>query len=299
MEYFLHIFVLIGIYSILTTSLDLCAGHTGLWSIAHAAYFGIGAYVSALFTLRAGGSLMASVLLATTVTGVAAALTSACLFRLRGDLFSVATFGLQMIVFSILNNWFEVTRGALGLSAIRPLTMSGKAIQGHLLFFAIVLIAASVSYVLVRRLVESPFGRVLHAIREDEVLAQAFGKNTFSFKLFSFSIGASLAGLAGSLYAHYATFIDPTSFTTTESILVLTMVIIGGAGSRGGALVGAITLVLLPEALRFLGLPNAIAANARQCIYGALLVVLMVWRPSGLFGGYGFGKVRDHDNSSM
>ena len=131
---------------------------------------------------------------------------------------------------------------------------------------------------------------MLHAIREDEVFAKAHGKNTLYFKVTAFAVSAALAAMAGSLYAHYITYIDPTSFTVMESILIISMVIIGGAGSTWGPLVGAFVLVTLPEALRFIGLPSAVAANLRQIIYGSLLVIMMMFRPRGLVGKYGFSK---------
>ena len=131
---------------------------------------------------------------------------------------------------------------------------------------------------------------MLHAIREDEVLAKAFGKNTLRFKLTVFAVSAALAALAGSLFAHYVTYIDPSSFTVMESILVISMVIIGGAGSRWGPVIGAIVLITLPEILRVLGLPIPVAANLRQMIYGSLLVGMMIFRPRGLVGKYSFGR---------
>jgi branched-chain amino acid transport system permease protein len=131
---------------------------------------------------------------------------------------------------------------------------------------------------------------VLHAIREDEVFTRALGKNTLRYKVTAFAVSAALAASAGSLYAHYIIYIDPTSFTVMESILVISMVIIGGAGSPWGPLVGAVVLVTLPEALRFVGLPSSVAANLRQIFYGALLVIMMMFRPRGLVGRYGFGR---------
>ncbi len=148
----------------------------------------------------------------------------------------------------------------------------------------------ALAYLIAGRLVGSPFGRVMHAIREDEVVAKSLGKNTLRFKITVFAVSAALAAMAGSLYAHYISYIDPTSFTVMESILVIAMVIIGGAGSLWGPLIGAFVLVMLPEGLRFLGLPSAVAANLRQIIYGSLLVVMMMVRPRGLVGRYAFGR---------
>jgi branched-chain amino acid transport system permease protein len=122
------------------------------------------------------------------------------------------------------------------------------------------------------------------------VFARAHGKNTLYFKVTAFAVSAALAATAGCIYAHYITYIDPTSFTVMESILIISMVIIGGAGSLWGPLVGAIVLVTLPEALRFVGLPNTVAANLRQMIYGSLLIIMMMFRPRGLVGRYGFDR---------
>ena len=142
--------------------------------------------------------------------------------------------------------------------------------------------------IVIHRITSSPFGRVLKAIREDETAAQSLGKNTSRYKLLSFMVGAFFAGIAGSLYAHYITFIDPSSFTVMESITVLLMVIFGGMGSISGSIVGAVILVVIPELLRFVGLPSSIAAPMRQMLYGLLLVLLMLKRPQGLMGTYRF-----------
>jgi branched-chain amino acid transport system permease protein len=163
-------------------------------------------------------------------------------------------------------------------------------VDSHLEFLVLSATMACFAYFVVYRLATSPFGRVLHAIREDELFARAQGKNTLWFKVTAFAVSAALAAMAGSFYAHYITFIDPTSFTVMESIFIISMVIIGGAGSLWGPLVGAFVLVTLPEALRFIGLPSAVAANLRQIIYGSLLVIVMMFRPRGLVGKYGFSK---------
>lgn len=142
----------------------------------------------------------------------------------------------------------------------------------------------------IRRLVNSPFGRVLRAIRENEIFALSLGKDIARYKVLVFMVGAGMAAVAGSLYASYISFIDPTSFTVMESIFIISIVIIGGAGSLGGPVIGAVLLVILPEALRFLGFPSSEAANLRQIVYGILLVLVIIVRPQGLVGRYGFGR---------
>jgi branched-chain amino acid transport system permease protein len=290
MEYLLHILVLIGIYSTLALSLDLLAGHTGLLSIAQAAFYGLGAYTSALLAVELGAPFLIGVLAGMGVAALVSLVVSIPSLRLHDDYFVIATFGFQIILFSILNNWIDLTRGPLGIPGIPQPAVIGWTIRSPGGFVVLAAFLTTFAYFVVRRIETSPFGRVLRAIREDEIVGQAMGKDTVFFKVIAFAVSAALAASAGSLYAHYITFIDPTSFTVTESILVISMVIIGGAGSRWGPLIGAAILVTLPEALRFIGLPSSVAANLRQIIYGALLVIMMMVRPRGLVGKYGFGR---------
>jgi branched-chain amino acid transport system permease protein len=290
MEYVLHILVLASIYTVLAVSLDLVTGHTGLLSIAHAGFYGLGAYTSALLAVRLGVPFPVGVLAGMTVAALVSLVVSLPSVRLHEDYFVIATFGFQMILFSILNNWMDLTRGPLGISGVPPPTILGWTIRSSLGFSILAAAIATVSYVIVGRITKSPFGRVLWAIREDEIFTQALGKNTVFFKATAFAISAALAASAGSVYCAYTTYIDPTSFTVMESILVISMVIVGGAGSSWGPLVGAVVLVTVPEALRFVGLPSSVAGNVRQILYGTLLVVMMMFKPRGLVGRYGFGR---------
>jgi branched-chain amino acid transport system permease protein len=290
MDYFFHILVLISIYITLSVSLDLLAGHTGILSIAHAAFYGLGAYTSALLAVNLGAPFPAGVLAGMITASLVSLLVSLPSLRLHDDYFIIATFGFQMILSSIFNNWMDLTRDPLGIPDIPQPVIFGWLIESRLEFMILAAILAGFAYLVVRRITTSPFGQVLRAIREDEVFAQSMGKNTLRFKVTAFAVSTALAALAGSLYAHYITYIDPTSFTVMESILVISMVIIGGAGSPWGPVIGAVTLVILPEALRLLRFPDSVAANLRQIIYGALLVIMMVVRPRGLAGYYGFGR---------
>jgi len=290
MEYLGHVLVLVAIYTLLAASLDLLAGQTGILSIAHAAFYGLGAYASALLAVRLGAPFIVGLLAGMVVAVLVSFVVSLPSLRLHGDYFVVATFGFQMIVYSVFNNWMGLTNGPLGIPGIPQPVIFGWRVTSQLDFLTLAAVLAGLAYFVVWRITTSPFGRVLHAIREDEVFAQALGKNTLRFKVTAFAVSGALAASAGSLYAHYITYIDPTSFTVMESILVISMVIIGGAGSPWGPLVGAVVLVTLPEALRFVGFPSSVAANLRQIVYGALLVIMMMFRPRGLVGRYGFGR---------
>jgi branched-chain amino acid transport system permease protein len=189
-----------------------------------------------------------------------------------------------------MNNWMELTNGPLGLPGIPQPEILGYRFTSHLDFLALSFVFALLTYFISRRLVNSPFGNVLRSIREDELFAQSLGKNVNHYKVLVFSIGAGLAAIGGALYAYYITFIDPTSFTVPESIFMLSIVIVGGAGRLGGSILGAVLLIFIPELLRFIGMPSSIAANMRQILYGGLLVAFMVLRPEGIWGEFAFKK---------
>lgn len=292
MDYILHIAILIGIYLILSTSLNLISGYTGMISIAHAAFYGVGAYVAALMALNTHSPFLVNIVCAVVLCGLLGALVGIPSLRIRDDYFVIATFAFQVITFSVLNNWVSFTGGPMGLPGIPQPTIFGLQISSHFGFLILVAPFCALTLWITHRIVRSPFGRVLKAIREDEVFAQAAGKNIAAFKVLVFVIGAGMAAVAGVMYAHYISFIDPTSFTVMESIFIISIVIIGGAGSMWGPVVGAVALVVLPEILRFIGLPSSVAANMRQILYGGLLVAFMMWRPNGLIGEFSFRKGR-------
>ncbi len=288
MEYLLHILVISGIYVILTASLNLIVGYTGLPSLGHAAFSCVGAYVSSLLALNLGISPWIGIVVGACVAAIFGLIIGFASLRLKGDYLALATFGFGIIVYSVVKNWISVTRGPMGLPGIPGFTLFGFELSEIWAYLLLVIIFVLITLFILKRIVNAPFGRVLKSIREDEVASEILGKNTAKYKLIAFIIGAIFAGIAGSLYAHYITFIDPSSFTVMESITIMLMVVFGGMASIRGSIVGAIVLVMFPEALRFLGMPSAIAANTRQMIYGLMLIILMIWRPQGLFGKYRF-----------
>jgi len=288
--YLLHIAVILGIYVILALSLNLIAGYAGLLSIAHAAFYGIGAYCAALLALNVHWPFWVTIplgMLAAALVGIVVAWPG---LRVHDDYFVVASFGFQVIIFSVMNNWVGLTRGPLGLPGIPQPEAFGGKINAHWEFIALVWLLALITFLVCWRLVHSPYGRALKAIREDEIFASSLGKSVTYFKLSVFAIGAALAAIAGACYAYYITFIDPTSFTIAESIFLISIVIIGGLGNLWGAALGAVILVVLPELLRFIGISQTYVANIRQIVYGALLVVMMFVRPQGLIGEYALGR---------
>jgi branched-chain amino acid transport system permease protein len=290
MTYFIHVLIMIGIYIIATSSLNLISGYTGLISLAHAAFYGIGAYTVALLALNFHTSFLLSLLAAMALAGIVGILVGIPSLRVRDEYFVLTTFGFQIIVYSIFKNWEAVTRGPLGLPGVPPPNIFGIIISGSWGFLLLVGALALLILLFLRRLLTAPFGQILKAIREDEIFSQSLGKNVVKYKVMAFCIGAMIAAVAGGLFAHYITFVDPSSFTIQESIFMLAIVIIGGGGTLKGSVVGATLLVALPELLRFIGVPSAIAANLRQILYGVLLVVFMMLRPQGLLGEFAFRK---------
>lgn len=295
MEYFLHILILVGVYVILSVSLNLIVGYAGLLSVAHAAFFGVGAYVTALMALNLHTPMWVNLTCAIVTCGLFGALVGIPSLRIRGDYFIIATFAFQVIAFSVMNNWVSFTGGPMGLPGIPQPTIFGLQVSSDVGFLVLTAVFCAVVLGFSYRIVHSPFGRVLKAIREDEVFASSLGKNVAAYKMTVFVVGAGMAALAGAMYAYYISFIDPTSFTVLESIFIISIVIIGGAGSFWGPVIGAAVLVALPEFLRFVGMPSSVAANVRQILYGTLLVVFMMWRPQGFIGEYSFGKVNSKE----
>ena len=288
--YIENLFILGGIFSILSVSLNLSMGYTGLFNLGHAAFFAIGAYVSALLVLGLGLPFWVAILVAGLFAAAMGYMVSVPARRLRGDYLALGTLGFAFIVEAVLKNWTDLTRGPLGIPRIPKPELFGYVFSGLESYLLLTLAFLAVTVFVVHRTVNSPFGRVLKAVREDETAAQALGKNTLRYKSLALSISAFFAGIAGSLYAHYITFIDPTSFSFPVLILLLSMVIIGGTASIRGSVAGAFLLILLPEPLRFIGLPSNLIGAGRQMIYAVLLLAILLRRPQGLFGEYVLGR---------
>jgi len=288
MEYLLHILIISGIYIILTLSLNLIVGYTGLPALGHIAFACVGAYTSSLLALNFGVSPWIGLLIGACLAALLGLIIGIPSIRLKGDYLAIATFGFGVIVYSVSKNWVELTRGPMGLPGIPKFSLFGFELQPVWTYLILVIVFVALTGFAINRIVHSPFGRILRSIRDDEIASLSIGTNVNKYKLIVFIIGASFAGIAGSLYAHYITFIDPSSFTAMESIAVLLMVVFGGMGSIRGSFVGALVLVIFPEMLRFLGMPSSVAAPLRQMIYGLLLIVLMLKRPQGIIGEYRF-----------
>lgn len=265
---FLNI-VLIGINTILAVSLNLITGYTGQFSLGHAAFMSIGAYVSAIATVKFDMPFAVAIILSGIAAALAGILIGIPTLRLKGDYLAIATLGFGEII-RIVGLNTEYIGGATGLNDIPQYT------NWTWLFF---MTAAAI--VIIKNFINSYHGRACIAIREDEIAAEATGVNTTYYKVLAFSIGALFAGIAGALYANYFYFIKPDSFGFMKSIDILVIVVFGGMGSIGGSIVGAVALSLISLFLQ--NIPEL-----RMVVYSLILFVIMVYRPQGLLGKHKF-----------
>lgn len=285
MEYILHIIIMLGIYVILVLSANLPVGMAKMLTMCQAAFYGIGAYIGTFFLMQFNLPFIVLAAIVMVATGLFSLLVSFASVKLKDDYFILATLGFQMIVYTILYNWTDLTRGPYGIPGIPSIKLFGvlslSGVWGYAALAIVLAVAVALLFSIIKR---SPYGRVLKAMRHDEQAVKALGRNTSMFKVETFFLSAAFSGLAGMIYASYVSYIDPTSFTLDESIFIITALFIGGLGNVKGPILGAVFVIILPEILRFVGLPDAIAANMRQIIYGLALVIIMFIRPQGLLG---------------
>ena len=288
MEYISHVLVMVCLYSILATSFNLLIGYGGIFALAHAVFYASGAYVCAILSTKLGIGFPFTIIAGAAVTAALGILVAFPAMRVGSHYLVVITLALQAIMVDFLMNTKPLTGGPDGISGIPSVEIFGYALNNPVRFLPLAAVTAVVCYAIARRMGTSPFGRALRAMRENEAAAQAIGKNLLYMKLTVFAMSAGLAAIAGSLVAHYITFVSPESFTIEETILILAMVILGGMGNLWGSLVGAAILVILPELLKFVHLPTDIADMVRQVIYGLILILILRVRPQGLFAETGF-----------
>ncbi len=268
-NYILRLMKQIGIFVIAALGLNLILGFTGQFTMGHAAFMAIGAYGSAVMTKNFNMPFPIALIVGVILSAILAALIGYPILRLKGDYLAICTLGFGEIVKVIIQN-VDYVGGARGISAIPTKTS-----------FAIVFFGVALCYAILKNLIHSSKGRAIMAVREDEIAAEAMGIHSTKYKMISFIIGSSMAGLAGGLYAHFNTFIDPASFNFAKSIELITYVVLGGMGSLSGTVLGTSILIYLPEALRGL---SSVFKDYRMLIYAFLLVLMMIFRPQGILG---------------
>lgn len=293
--YLLNALIITGIFTICAMSLNLLLGFTGQLSLGHVAFFGIGAYVSALTALgfdvglpfgwritHEGGSPLVGFVLAILITGFMGFLIGRLSFRVRGAYFVIVTISFAEVVRLVALNWVELTQGPLALTAIPNITLPLPGLGDVMLRtkiqnYYLVLVVAALSYLLIAQLVNSRFGRAMRGLKENESLALSLGVNATRTLTIAATISAAMAGAAGSLYAHYIRIIDPDVFLFSYTVTMVIMVVAGGKGALAGPLVGGLLFGLLPVALR-----PVMAPEAQWIVYGAVLIAILFVMPRGI-----------------
>ena len=282
MDYLLHVATVILLYAGLVASLNLLIGHAGILSFAHASFYGIGAYVTAMLTVYAGWDWLPAVAAAVVATAAIAFLIGVPTLRLGGDYFILALFGFQLIVVDVILNLDDVTNGPFGIRGIPRPSVNDYGLASGWPFLIGTAMVTGVVFFIVRRIVTSPLGGKLHAIRDDETVAAALGINVARTKTMIFTVAAALAAVIGGMTAFYFRFVEANAFNSEVMILLLAMAFVGGTRSLWGAVAGPAILVLFPELFRFIGPVGVDLAKVQQGLYGLLLVLLMLFRPQGL-----------------
>lgn len=275
--YWFRVATTIGVFAILTMSANLVTGTTGLMSLGHAGFYGIGAYTAALLATKLHWPFFLTLPAAGVVTMVFGVLLALPTMRLIGIYFAVATLGLGEIIHVTLLNWVGFTRGPMGISGIPGISIEGLFTASDIThYYAVAAVAALTAFAL-GRLTHSYFGNALRAIREDDQCAAAMGLDVVRVKIQSFGFACFFAGMAGALWAHTTGYISPADFRFSESILILAMIVVGGLGSLPGAVLGAAILLALPEVLRPIG-------DYRMIVVGSVMFFSILFLPRGVLG---------------
>lgn len=276
--YHLHLAIMSFIFALHTLGVNIISGLTGLMSLGQAGFYAIGAYGSAVLAMRLGVPTWLAVPMAGLLATLVGLLVALPVLRLKGIYLGMATYGFGKIVYVMAQNWESVTHGTYGLTRIPPLEILGLKIVEPLHFYYVALAILVVFVLISARIRYSSVGEAMIAIGEDELAAEFNGIDTVKYKVIAFALGAGFSGIAGGLFAHYLSYASPEHFTSTVSLQILTMLIVGGRGYILGAVSGAGLLIVLPEVLRMV-------PQARLLMYGILLVSMSVLRPQGILGG--------------
>jgi branched-chain amino acid transport system permease protein len=265
------------VFVILAVSLNYVTGTVGLLSLGHAAFYGVGAYTAAILATRLAMPFYLTLPLSGIVAAALGCLLALPTMRLVSIYFAVATLGLGEMIYVTILNWVDLTRGPMGITGIPPISFFGYNLKGPLEIYYVVAAVTAFSVWVVHRLTHSYFGNAMRSVREDDQCAEGMGINVVKLKIQAFVVSTFFAGLAGGLMAHFTGFISPDFFRFGESILILSMVVVGGLGSIPGAVIGAVLLILLPEAGRGIG-------DFRMILVGMVMFFSILLLPKGMFG---------------
>lgn len=273
--YALRTSIVILLYVVLALSLNFVLGFAGQLSMGHSAFYAVGAYTTALLMVNFKLSFWIALPVSALVAAIFGLVLGMPTLRLKGDYLAITTIGFGEIVRLVLINWTGLTRGPAGIPGIPSPKIFGFVLKGNIHYYYLILILVFITIIVSYRLLNSRLGRGLIAVRDDEIAAEAMGINATYLKVLAFVLGAAFAGIAGSFFSSFIHYVNPDNFNYMESVVILTMVVLGGVGSIPGVIVGAVVLALLPEALRDI-------ATYRYAIYGILLILMMIIRPQGM-----------------
>jgi branched-chain amino acid transport system permease protein len=285
-EYLIHTLNLALVFVLLTVSLNLILGFGGMASMAHAAFFCIGGYISALATMQWGLNFLLGIALAVGLTTVVGGALAAPFIRVQEEYLILFTIAFQMVVFYLMLSLYNITGGDSGIFGVPGPSLFGWTSRSPVHFFPFMIAFVILVYFIALKITRSPFGRVLKGIREDEKSVLSLGKDVKKFKIIIFMVGTGIAAGVGGLFAHYTQFISPSIGTLDESILIIAMVVLGGTANLWGSAVGAFLLIIIPEILTFLPGASDLIVPLRSFIYGILLILFMRFRPEGLVPEY-------------
>jgi branched-chain amino acid transport system permease protein len=288
--YLASVLALAAITAFSALGLNIQIGYTGLLNLGIMVFPAIAAYTTAILTTQFGLGFIPAMLVGTLLCGITAYLIAIPSLRTKGDYFAVVTLGFGLIAYSVALNFRELTRGAMGISGIPKPELLGFVFSDFESLFFLCAFLLIIVYLIVSRLLNSPFGRILRAIREDEDGCMALGKDTNKYKIAAFVLGAMVSSFSGSLFAHYSTYIDPSAFDYEDSMMKVFAVILGGAGNLLGSVAGAFAIIILPEPLRFIQLSPDSFAALRNLIFALVMILMITFRGQGMLPE----KVRHH-----
>ena len=278
--YLLHIGIMTGIFVLLVQSLNIMLGYSGLLSLATPALFGVGAYASALLTMKWGWDSTLTFAIATAIGALSGVALGVPSLRLSRHSFVIVTLSATLLLQLIASNWIDLTRGALGIADIPTAKLFGMPLVNKEMWLALMVFLSALAIAATWAIVSSRLGRAMIAVRDNEPLAVAAGIDVLKIRLFAFACSGAFGGLAGACYAHYLTFIDPGIFGFSISESLLIMVILGGSGTLWGPVVGAVIFTALPEVLRM-------APEVKSLLYGCLLLLIVLFMPQGMARWFG------------
>jgi branched-chain amino acid transport system permease protein len=276
-SYQLDVLTMAGLYVLLALGLNIVVGFAGLLDLGYAAFYAVGAYSYALLSTYFYLDFWLALPLGGLLAGCFGFLLGMITLRLKGDYLAIVTLGFIQIIHLVLNNWDSLTRGPKGILGIHHPQLGSFSFNRPINYYYLILFIVMIAMFFIQRINLSRIGRAWVAIREDEIAAEAMGINTTRMKILAFVIGSAWAGVGGVFFAGKFGFVSPESFTFFESILILSMVVLGGLGSIPGVILGAVILMILPEMLRGF-------SNYRMLLFGLAMILMMAFRPEGIIG---------------